>query len=276
MNTELRDKLFTVIRSGLGLEVPTIQISDDEYSALLQIGLRQSILPILHRGLQRLETPAEVLSEFDRYQLKDMGQTIRTDNAIERISAILDAAGIPYVLLKGAVLRYLYPEKNLRTSSDIDILVQEKDLDAAVSSIEAATSFKTKKCNYHDVYMASTRVNLELHFSIKENMENIDQLLVHVWDYAEPTGDGNRYVFTPEFQVFHVIAHMSYHMVHGGLGIRPFLDLWLLRTKTEFDEDLINRDFTINNKKVSYGNNNYNNDFNYNNINMYSFEFSNM
>ena len=39
----------------------------------------------------------------------------------------------------------------------------------------------------------------------------------------------------------------------------------------------INLNFsTINNKKVSYGNNNYNNDFNYNNINMYSFEFSNM
>ena len=32
---------------------------------------------------------------------------------------------------------------------------------------------------------------------------------------------------------------MSYHMVQGGLGIRPFLDLWLLRTKTAYDEQVV-------------------------------------
>ena len=33
---------------------------------------------------------------------------------------------------------------------------------------------------------------------------------------------------TPEFFLFHHIAHMSYHFVAGGCGIKPFLDLWLL------------------------------------------------
>ena len=70
-------------------------------------------------------------------------------------------------------------------------------------------------------------------------MENIDKLLINAWRYAFPAEDGIRYEFSAEFQLFHVIAHMSYHMVHGGLGIRPFIDLWLLRNKTDYDEGFL-------------------------------------
>ena len=118
------------------------------------------------------------------------------------------------------------------------MLVEEKNLEAAVAAIENATDFTMRKRNYHDISMVNQSVHLELHFSILENMENIDKLLSQVWDFAVPDED-SRYKLTPEFQVFHVIAHMSYHMVHGGLGIRPFLDLWLLRTKTDYNEETV-------------------------------------
>lgn len=86
--------------------------------------------------------------------------------------------------------------------------------------------------------MLNRNVHLELHFSIKEHEENLDKVLIRAWEYAE-LAEGYRYAFTPEFQIFHIVAHMSYHFLHGGLGIRPFLDLWLLRSKTEFDENQV-------------------------------------
>ena len=120
------------------------------------------------------------------------------------------------------------------------MLVKEDDVEEAVAAIENATDIVKKKRNYHDISMVNSQIHLELHFSILENMENIDKLLSHVWDYAVQN-EGSRYKLTPEFQIFHIAAHMSYHMVHGGLGIRPFLDLWLLRTKTEYNEDTVRR-----------------------------------
>lgn len=114
--------------------------------------------------------------------------------------------------------------------------MHEGNLERAVTLLEEKTDFISQHRNYHDVSMVSKQVHLELHFSIKENMDNIDSLLSQVWNYAEPTGEGSKYKLTPEYQIFHVIAHMSYHMVHGGLGIRPFIDLWLLRNKTTYDE----------------------------------------
>lgn len=238
MTTELREKLFSVIRSGLELNNPSIQIANKDYNDLLQIAKQQSIQPIIYRGLKNLGAPIEVVSNFDKARLKDTRQYVLQYDALNKISDALNDVRIPHVPLKGAVLRQLYPAPELRTSVDIDVLVHEADLERALKAIEATTDFKTRKRNYHDVSMVNPSVHLELHFSIKENMDNIDKLLDQVWDYAV-SANGYRYSLIPEFQVFHVIAHMSYHMVHGGLGIRPFLDLWLLRNKTFYNEETV-------------------------------------
>lgn len=68
--------------------------------------------------------------------------------------------------LKGAVLRYIYPAPELRTSSDIDVLVKEEDLESAVAAIENATDFKMLRKAYHDISMVNSQVHLELHFTI--------------------------------------------------------------------------------------------------------------
>lgn len=241
LNTKIRDRLFAAIRKGMDIEVPSIELSAEECTEIMQIGEHQSIQLIIYRGIRLMNLSEDCLKQFERSMLKNAYKYIMRNEELNSISKALDNDGIPYIPLKGAVLKQLYPEPEMRTSSDIDVLVREKDLDNAVKAVETTTDFKFESRNYHDVQMRAPGTVLELHFSIKENMANIDKLLSRAWDYAKPAGSGSVYVFTPEFLVFHVIAHMSYHMVHGGLGIRPFLDLWLLRNKTEFDEEKVRK-----------------------------------
>lgn len=239
LDQETREKLFAVIRAGMGLPTTQIELTDDEVSALLKVGGKQSILPILYRGLKDMGVPEGSLEKYDYHRSRSEYRAIQHDNALRKIRTVLDEEQIPYVLLKGAVLRHLYPNILFRTSSDIDILVHEDDLKRAVKSLEEKAGFKKELENYHDISMIGSRTHLELHFSIKENDEKLDRMLVKAWDYAEPSGEGCLYKFTPEYQVFHIVAHMSYHFLHGGLGIRPLLDLWLLRKKTQYDETLV-------------------------------------
>ena len=239
MTETVKEKLFAVIRCGMDVGDPAVSLPEEECALLLKFGARQSILPVVCRGMEKMGIPKESLGEYRDTLMEGIFHHLQRLNALEEISSALDDAKIPYVPLKGAVLQNLYPEPYMRTSSDLDVLVPEDQLDAAVKAIERQTDFNMRLRNYHDISMVNSCVHLELHFSIKENMENIDRLLGSVWDYAEPTGEGTRYAFTPEFQVFHVIAHMSYHMVHGGLGIRPFFFFCLLRRKTQFDETAV-------------------------------------
>lgn len=240
VTTVTRDKLFAVIRVCMDHSAEPIALSPSDCKELIQIGSRQSILPVIYTGFKKIGAQADFVKECDRARLKDTKHYILQNDALNRISAALDKEHISYIPLKGAVLRHLYLAPELRTSNDIDVLVKEQDLENAVAAIENATDFTMLKKGYHDISMINSQVHLELHFTLKENAENIDRMQIRAWEYARPAEDGSsKYVFTPEFQIFHVIAHMSHHFLHGGLGIRPFLDLWLLKNKTEYDETVV-------------------------------------
>ena len=220
MTDRLRDELFQLIRCGMERELPTHCPNVEDCDELLRFAARQSIRPIVYHGLKRLHAPEEYLKGHEKAWLSDVFHSVQRGEALKAIRASLDAVGIPYILLKGAELRELYPDPTLRTSSDLDVLVREETLERAVSAIETDTDFRKLKRTYHDISMANSSVHLELHFHIKENAENIDRLLSRAWDYAVATGEGSRYAFTPEYQVFYILAHMCQHFLHGGLGIK--------------------------------------------------------
>lgn len=242
MNTVLgeefvREVLFPVVRAGMDVEPFSRAVSDGEFKELMRIGETQSILPVIWKGLGGLNMRPERNQEMKRNRMRCLFRYYSRDESLKDIFGALESAGLSYVPLKGSVLQYLYPEPWMRTSSDIDVLVHEEDLESAVQAIEGCTDFRFDKRNYHDVSMVGTRLQLELHFSIKEHMEGTDGLLGRAWEFASGQEGGCRFSFTPEYQAFHVLAHMAYHMVTGGLGIRPYLDLWLLGEKTAYDEN---------------------------------------
>ena len=232
-------KILPLIRLGLNLEVESdlkIELDDSELEEVLEFSSRQSILPIVLKGIPRLYQHCEILRDYSIKNSKCIHQFVQQDLALKNISIVLDKHNIPYVFLKGAELRDLYPEKELRTSTDIDILVHKKNINRAVENIEKETDFVFKESCYHDVSMVNKYVHLELHFSIKENSEIVDSYLNRSWDYSIPTNVGSRYVFDPDFNLFYIVSHMCHHFLNGGLGVRPLLDLWYLRTNTKFKE----------------------------------------
>lgn len=157
------------------------------------------------------------------------------------ICETLENAGIPFIPLKGSVLRPLYPEPWMRTSCDIDVLVQEKDLSAAIAALKTDLAYITdEKRTSHDVPLYSpSGVLLELHFGLLEDEEREENALSRVWDYAfAKEGLQCHYVISKEaFYAYH-IAHMMKHFEIGGCGIKPFIDLWIL------DEGIFRRDST--------------------------------
>ena len=234
----LKDTLFPIIRSGMGISTESAPASID-YKLLIEIASKQGILPIIREGLTAMQLEGDDVCAVRNKCLKDFYLFAQRDYALETIKSCFEKHDIEYVILKGSVLRDLYPKKWMRTSCDIDVLIHESDLDNAVSTLQKETDFKFSRRLYHDVSLMTTNVHLELHFSIKENMNNIDQLLSKAWEYTVKQKGSHQYCFSPEYQVFHVVAHMSYHFVHGGLGIRSYIDLWLLRHKTEFDGTIV-------------------------------------
>lgn len=247
MNEQVTRAMFALIRHV----VCGAELNEEDKAGLTPVLLPQlyalskshDMAHIVAQGLSDLGLLGEdeISQKFHKQQMLAVYRYQKLNYELEQICQTLEDAKIPFIPLKGSVIRQYYPEPWMRTSCDIDVLVHEEELDRAVEILQTALHYKIDgKRNYHDISMFSeSGIHLELHFNIQEDMENLDKVLSRVWEYTVPVENTVRYLQTNEFLLFHHIAHASYHFVSGGCGVRPMLDLWLLRSHLSFDEQRV-------------------------------------
>ena len=156
---------------------------------------------------------------------------------LEQISDVLEKAQIPFIPLKGSVLRKYYPEPWMRTSCDIDILVRESAVEQARDCLVNELRYTSGERTSHDISLfAESGVHLELHHDLIEEyiFENNKQPLKDIWEVAS-VKEGKQYhrEMPDEVFYFYHIAHMAKHFKNGGCGIRPVLDDWILSQGSE-------------------------------------------
>lgn len=208
------------------------QFTPDVVSALYSLAVRHDLAYIVSSALHKcgLKSENAVYSKLNQKAIMSVYRTEQIKYAFAQICDTFDQASISYIPLKGSVIRPYYPQESMRTSCDIDILVKEENLETAIKVL-TQKGFKCGDKNYHDVSLFSNaNIHLELHFNIQENMYKLDAVLKDAWRYAELT-DGSRYKFTDDFFAFHMFAHMSYHFMSGGCGIKSLMDVWIMEHK---------------------------------------------
>lgn len=157
----------------------------------------------------------------------------------QRICDLLETEKIPFIPLKGSVLREYYPEPWMRTSCDIDILVKEEELSAAVDALQKGLGYNLQGKSGHDMSLFSpSGVHLELHFTVieDERLPATQSVLSRFWEDSMPAeGKSFQRAVSDGMFYFYHIAHMAKHMENGGCGIRPFLDIWVLNNRIAYD-----------------------------------------
>lgn len=223
-------------------EIPNDILSDDFYLKLYNLSKAHDLAHIVGSALKKngIMPEGDIGKKFEKQTFMAVLRYERLNYEYEQICATLEKNKIVYVPLKGSVIRSYYPEAWMRTSCDIDILVREEDLDSAAEAICKELGYTSEQEKYyHDLSLYSNSgIHLELHFSILEHTECIDKLLSRVWEYCCAVEDGRyKYLQTNEYLIFHQIAHMLYHFLKGGCGIKPFVDIYLLFDKLEYDDE---------------------------------------
>ena len=217
-----------------------VEISD----ALYSMAQKHDLAHLVAHAVEGLDIPdCEVLTKLKNAKMRAIYRYARMDYEYERVCNILEDAQIPFVPMKGVITRTYYPEPWMRTSCDIDILVKEADLKRAADILSRHNWFIRGEVNHHDVHMqTASGVHLDLHYSIKGNIDAPDAVLDRVWQYCMPA-ENKQYEHrqTNEFFIYHLIAHTSRHFLSEGCGVRPFLDIWLLRQKMTWNQETLEK-----------------------------------
>ena len=238
--------LMNLIKCSIHKENIDVQqycaLSQEEKEQLFQLCSKHSISVIVGDvlGKSKMIEKTPDVKKLINESFMSVYRYEQSQTEIKKITHVLTELKIPYILLKGPRVRKYYPEPWLRTSCDIDILIHEEDLDLAINGLMEKYSYKKQERNYHDVPLVSpNNILLELHFNIKENMDNLDKVLIKVWDYSSPMNKDNclEYEQSNEFFLFHLLAHTAYHFQHGGCGIRSILDLYLIHHQMPYNNE---------------------------------------
>lgn len=156
----------------------------------------------------------------------------------EQLKDTLNTAKIAYIPLKGSVIRKFYPEPWLRTSCDIDIFTHAKEVDNAAECLVNSLQYRYVEKWQHDISLFSpSKIHIELHFKLLDLDFKQVKDLIDVWSGEEISLLSNsEYQMSKELFLLYHIYHMAKHFIHGGCGIKPFVDLWIIKNKMGFDE----------------------------------------
>lgn len=242
----LEDLLFSLIRS----EISDIHLNDDikkelsfeKINKIYTFSNQHDVAHVVASILSKkdLIKKNDVISQVFQ---KELMQAVYFDSqreyAIQEIIDCFESEKIPCIPLKGAVLCQYYPYTWMRTSCDIDVLVKEKDTVKAIEWLCKAGFARIADGSPRDYSLVSPNgIHIELHFTLQQmELPKADKILEDIWQHVYlKHGYSYYYEMKPEMFILYHLAHMAKHLLHGGCGIRSFIDLWLIEKKMSYDK----------------------------------------
>lgn len=154
---------------------------------------------------------------------------------ISNVLKIFNKEKIPVIVLKGLVIRELYPKPELRTMCDADILVHKEDLNKVKKILLEVGYSEGGVTKAHIVYEHTNYPPIEVHWTItyEEFFKGEVLLENEIWENAMKVkvGDSEALSLSLNDLAVHLCIHMAIHIAIGGFGIRQLCDLVLLVEK---------------------------------------------
>ena len=246
MDTETSKVMFALLRSAVcGDLLSSEEVSLYSPDILPKITLLAQKHDVIHLIVFALKKNGLLDGSNKNLESKMLTAVYRCEKLkyeLTKLCAALEQAEIPFIPLKGSVLRQYYPEPWMRTSCDIDVLVHAEDLQRTVSYLADNLGYRRESQNSHDISMFTQGgVHIEVHYDLVEDgrVNSAAEVLKSIWNVAVKRAECNyQYEMPDEIFYFYHIAHMAKHFVStGGCGIRPFLDIWVLNHRIDFDRE---------------------------------------
>ena len=201
-----------------------------EKEKLLGLAEEHNILPLVGPLFLEICRDFPEREALRRHIKKMVLRQIMAASALTQVVEQLEEAEIPYLLVKGAACRSLYPRPEYRPSTDEDILVARADVPRAEQILIDLGYSRGTEAEEHDVHtFFGPMLHVELHQALTDEKE-LEQLLEEKLSapaYFSLEGKQVR-TLPPQEHFIYLTAHFYKHFLSGGLGIRQVADIALM------------------------------------------------
>ena len=240
--------LREAMRRGTLSDQTRAQLTEETAGKVLQLAAVHHLLPLT--GALILEALPQALAVRQQV-IGSMARQVQADGALLGLREALDREGVPFLVIKGAACRSMYPNPDLRPSSDEDLLVMDADLHRAETILEGlgyARCREEAEDSVHTWYNQNLHVELHRRLLPENKLRGLDlqKRFSRCFEHKMAFHLEGKTLWTlgPEDHLLYLILHYYKHFLSGGVGIRQLCDIVLFvdRYGMEIDRERLWQD----------------------------------
>ena len=208
------------------------EITPQQWEEILRLARVHNLLPMIYNasfGHPDLSAGPAVRSQVRQLV---MMQTVKTNDFLQLYSR-LESAGCTPLVVKGLVCRNLYPQPDLRLSTDEDLLIPANQFDTCHQVFrEYGLNTEISANQFDSEYEIPFRkadgvLYIELHKSLFPPQSDAYGDWNRFFDGAgkRAVKSGEVYTLGHTDHLFYLICHAFKHFIHSGFGIRQLCDI---------------------------------------------------
>lgn len=216
------------------LEAAFIQTSkcvntDIDFEKAVKVANEHNITPILYYGAVNSNIPQDwdSMQLLQKRTLRCAMVSMRQMLEIERITKEFEKESVEYMLLKGTILKAIYPKPEMRTMGDADILIKQ-DQYSKIQTIMERLQYTFKYESNHELVWVKPTLFLELHKRIMTTYNKVFyEYFDSGWKLAHRVSGSCAYEMSVEDFYIFTFVHFTKHYRISGIGIKHVIDLWV-------------------------------------------------
>lgn len=246
-NTELMSYLGELVRAQLDNRVPKTIPEGITLNQLMDIARKGQIVYLIHGALLKLSLKEEEYNLIRPGVVNSTIKTLRQVCLINELSAELEKAGIRNQFLKGSVMKFVYPNPEMREMSDVDIMIYESSLDKTDSILCKMGFTKKTDIKHHSIYANKAGIIVEAHWDLYDCNVDKEQFVYYKDNFRAVLSEGKKYSFefTKEDFYVYMISHMAKHFYETGCGVRNLVDIYVYNNAYDgvIERSTVDREF---------------------------------
>lgn len=233
--------IITLLRSALKDEVLTLPV-DFDWNNAVNILYEHHLVGIAIRGAVRCGVPRSnpAIRKLTALFCKDVAVSRLQMQKLEAVYTLFREHGIDYMPVKGAVLKPMYPQSELRVMGDADILIRQEQY-PKIRELMSSLGLREKVESDHEYVWHGGDFKLELHKRLIPSY-NKDYYAYYGdgWRLARRDGQSSAWHLTPEDHFIYLLVHFAKHYRDGSISAKNICDFWVCRKVCpDMDEDYI-------------------------------------
>lgn len=228
--TKEQEFFIELLSSHINGYIPKPQENID-WKEIFDLSNKHNVTAIVATQIKLLPESSRVQGKGKSYFNQFLGKTLQSyDEKIEAYNYFvktLSENGIKHLIVKGAVLRDIYPVKELRTSGDTDVVIQKQDYEKC-KEILLSNGFTLSQDTGEELDMYYNGQYFEINNTFEYINDETKRFFENPFDERLSYCEGCTYYLYPIYHLVYVLYHILKHIKNGGAGVRMLLDICVL------------------------------------------------